>query len=138
MDNCIFCKIVNDEISSQKIFEDEDFLAILDIAQFTEGHTIVIPKVHYKFIWDIPNVNKYMNFINKISNHFIDILGYKYVDTASFGRMVPHAHMHLIPHDGEDNDWSKSLTAVGNMQVDKARWKNKEDFAIIADKFRLT
>jgi len=135
MDSCIFCKIINNEIPSQKIYENDDFLAILDIAQFVEGHTIVIPKKHYEFIWDIPEISEYMDFVNVISKHYIKDLGYKYVDTASFGRMVPHAHMHLVPHNGKNNDWTDALAQVGAMQEDKSRWKNSDDFAIINEKF---
>lgn len=41
---CIFCKIVNNELPSYKVYEDDEFLAILDIAQTTDGHTLVFPK----------------------------------------------------------------------------------------------
>jgi histidine triad (HIT) family protein len=44
---CIFCKIINGEIPSKKVYEDEDCLAILDISQATLGHTLVMPKKHY-------------------------------------------------------------------------------------------
>ena len=44
--NCIFCKIINNEIPSKKIYEDDDFLAMLDIAPATKGHVLIVPKEH--------------------------------------------------------------------------------------------
>ena len=50
MNNCIFCKIINKEIPSNVVYEDDKFLAFLDIAKATNGHTILIPKKHVKNI----------------------------------------------------------------------------------------
>ncbi|MCK9368635.1 HIT domain-containing protein [Candidatus Dojkabacteria bacterium] len=136
MDNCIFCKIVKGDIPSFKIYEDENFLAILDIAQFSEGHTIVIPKKHADYIWDVEKKDEYFEVITKIANHFRKI-GYEYVDSMSWGRMVKHAHFHLIPHDGKKTDWEKSLTEIGKMQTDKTRWPSKEKGEEIAKKFKV-
>ena len=47
MDDCIFCKIINKQMPSYKVYEDDDVLAFLDISQVTKGHTLVIPKLHY-------------------------------------------------------------------------------------------
>lgn len=52
MDNCIFCKIINQEIPSYKIYEDEKIYAFLDISQSTKGHTLIIPKEHVTDIFD--------------------------------------------------------------------------------------
>jgi histidine triad (HIT) family protein len=137
MDGCIFCKLVDRKIPSEVVHENESYLAILDISQFSEGHTIVIPKKHYEFIWDIPNEAKYMEFINKVANHYRTELKFKYVDSISIGRMVPHAHFHLIPHNGEVNDWRNALSDINVMQQDPERRISSQDFAIIADKFRI-
>ena len=45
--DCLFCKIVNGEIPSTKIYEDDDVIAFLDISQTTIGHTLVVPKQHF-------------------------------------------------------------------------------------------
>ena len=50
MEDCIFCKIIAGEIPSTKIYEDDDVLAFLDITQTTKGHTLVVPKKHYRNI----------------------------------------------------------------------------------------
>ena len=68
-DNCIFCKIVEGYIPSYKIYETDNFLAFLDIAQFSEGHTLVIPKTHYRFVWDVPNIGEYFQVVQKVAQH---------------------------------------------------------------------
>ncbi|KKT79078.1 MAG: Histidine triad (HIT) protein, partial [Parcubacteria group bacterium GW2011_GWF2_44_8b] len=56
---CIFCKIVKGEIASCKVYEDENFLAFLDINPQSPGHTQVITKIHYRWVWDVPNAGEY-------------------------------------------------------------------------------
>ena len=136
MEDCIFCRIVKGEIPSYKIGESEKFLAFLDLSQITEGHTLVIPKEHNQFIWDVPNIGKYFEFVKKIGNHYRDI-GFKYVDTLTLGRQVPHSHVHLIPHNGNESDWKKSLKSIEEIQSDRDRWLEKGKMESIAQKFQL-
>ena len=53
-DNCIFCKLANGIFPTNSIYEDEDFNVILDIAPATKGHAIILPKEHYKNIYELP------------------------------------------------------------------------------------
>ena len=48
MSDCIFCKIIAGEIPASKVYEDDQVLAFLDISQVTPGHTLVVPKEHYR------------------------------------------------------------------------------------------
>lgn len=137
MDDCIFCKIVNGDIPCYKIYEDDEFLAFLDISEFTEGHTLVIPKKHFRFIWDVENMQGYGNAVKKICNHFTKELGYKYVDTLSFGRMVPHAHIHLVPHNNGENSWEEALFEIGKMQADASRRLTPEKGKEMQKRFTL-
>ena len=121
MDNCIFCKIVKGDIPCYKIYENDKFLAFLDISEFTPGHTLVIPKKHYRFIWDVEDIEEYASVIKKICNHYTHDLDFKYVDTLSMGRMVPHANMHLVPHNNNENDWEVALQTIGALQDDESR-----------------
>ncbi len=52
-DNCIFCKIANGEIPSATIYEDDDFRVILDLGPATKGHALILPKNHYRNLYDI-------------------------------------------------------------------------------------
>jgi histidine triad (HIT) family protein len=75
---CVFCKIINGEIPCYKIYEDDEILAFLDIADDAIGHTLVIPKKHYENVLDIDSdaLNKVMNVVKIISNHYVDNCGY--------------------------------------------------------------
>ena len=136
MDNCLFCKIVKGEIPAYKIYENDKYLAFLDIAQFTDGHTIIIPKQHFRFIWDIEGVGEFYEFAVKVANHYRS-LGYEFIDSASFGRLIPHAHYHLVPNKDEGNDWNKALEGVGALQKDASRRLDPEKAVEILAKFKL-
>lgn len=136
MSDCLFCKIVSGEIPSYKIYEDDKYLAFLDIAQFTQGHTIIIPKKHFRFIWDIENVGEFYEFAVKVANYYRS-LGYEFIDSASFGRLIPHAHYHLVPNKEDANDWQKALTGIGDLQKDLGRRLSAEEAAKVLTKFKL-
>jgi histidine triad (HIT) family protein len=103
MDDCIFCKIIKGDIPCQKVAEDENFLAFLDINPFTEGHTIVIPKTHYRWVNDIPNFGEYWEFAKKTNQILQKNLNPIYVSYITMGKLVPHAHIHIIPRYQNDN-----------------------------------
>jgi histidine triad (HIT) family protein len=136
MNDCLFCKIVGGEIPSYKIYENDKYLAFLDISRFTDGHTLIIPKKHYRFIWDIENVGEFFEFAVKVANHFRG-LGFEFVDSASFGRMIPHAHYHLVPNREDGNDWDKALNSIGALQQDPNRRLTKENAQKILDTFAI-
>ena len=136
MENCLFCKIVKGEVPSYKIYEDDNYLAFLDIARFTDGHTIIIPKKHFRFIWDIDNVGEFYEVAAKIANHYRR-LGYEFIDSASFGRLVPHAYYHLIPNKEDGNDWDQALESIGALQKDLNRRLTKEKAEEVLAKFKL-
>ncbi|MBD8003792.1 HIT family protein [Bacillus norwichensis] len=110
MSNCIFCKIVNGELPSAKIFENEDILAFLDISQITKGHTLVIPKVHKEDIFEMDEETaaKLFSAVPQIAHAIKDQFGAKGMNllnnNGSFaGQEVFHYHMHLIPrYDAND------------------------------------
>lgn len=137
MDNCIFCKIIRGEIPCYKIHENDKYLAFLDLAHFTVGHTLVIPKKHHTFVWDVDNIGEYYSFAQEIVEHYRNKLGYKYVDSATFGRDVPHSHIHLVPHNGEGSDWESALVSIGDLQKDRDRWLSKEECEETQEKFTL-
>jgi histidine triad (HIT) family protein len=65
--NCVFCKIIKKEIPAHIIYEDEDFLGFLDIHPQAPGHVQVIPKNHYRWVWDVPNAGTYFEIVKKIA-----------------------------------------------------------------------
>lgn len=101
---CIFCKILNKEIPSYKIYEDDDFYAMLDISQATPGHTLVLPKKHITNIFDLPEdlASKLFVVVKKISDLLKDKLGFSDLNILNnsgqiAGQTVMHLHIHIIP-----------------------------------------
>ena len=100
MSDCIFCKIVAGEIPCYKIYEDEKYLAFLDIFPCTEGHTLVIPKKHVDWVWDHDNLGEYFEVVGKIARHHRDVVG-EGVRENIFGWNVLHAHVHIKPREND-------------------------------------
>lgn len=110
MKDCIFCKIINGEIPCHKIYEDQNALAFLDISKQYYGHTLVIPKKHYKNILEIPanELAEIMNVVQKISQHYIQNCGFEGINIANNNeecahQSVFHLHIHIIPRKTNDN-----------------------------------
>ena len=107
---CIFCKIINGDIPSKKVYEDKDVLAILDISQATKGHTLVISKKHYDNILSI-NEDDYLAVMKKVkelSNKIVTNLGAEGVNILNncnevAGQSVMHFHVHIIPRYKKDD-----------------------------------
>lgn len=99
MQDSIFTKIINGEIPSHKIYEDDDVLAFLDIHPVMPGHTLVIPKKQIEFVWDLDDetYTKLTLAARKIALHLREILDAEYIGEQIIGVDVPHAHIHLIP-----------------------------------------
>ena len=107
--NCIFCKIISGEIPCEKVYEDVDTFAFLDMKPVNPGHTLIVPKEHYANIYEVPDqlISKMMSDVKKLGHALKDALG---VENANIimnngkeaGQTVFHAHMHFIPrHDGD-------------------------------------
>lgn len=102
MDNCIFCKIVTGELPCYKVYEDDQFLAFLDIYPRVEGHTLVIPKKHYRFVYNVPNFDQYWLAALKITKAMQKVFNPYFITYVTHGLEVPHAHIHILPRkEGE-------------------------------------
>ena len=100
----IFTKIINGEIPSHKIYEDDDVFAFLDIHPIVQGHTLVIPKKQVEFIWDLDDEDyiKLTLAAKKVALHIRETLGVSYIGEKIVGVDVPHAHIHLVPFTSHD------------------------------------
>lgn len=99
----IFTKIVNSEIPSYKIAEDDQYFAFLDINPLAKGHTLVIPKKEVDYLFDLDE-ESYVGlqaFARKIALALKEAIPCKKVGVAVLGLEVPHAHIHLIPMQSE-------------------------------------
>ncbi len=98
MDDCIFCKIASGEIPSHKVYEDNDFVAFLDITPRSPGHVQVIPKKHYRWVWDVPNAGRYFEVAQKIAQAQQKTFGVEKVYGNIAGDEVAHAHIWVYPN----------------------------------------
>jgi histidine triad (HIT) family protein len=98
MEEDIFCKIVRGEIPAYKVWEDEDFIAFLDVHPKSLGHTLVIPKKHFRWVWEVPNFAGYLEKTKEVEQKLQKSLQPEFVEMWVFGLDVSHAHIHLIPH----------------------------------------
>jgi len=122
--SCIFCKIVAKEIPAHIVYEDDNFLAFLDIHPQSPGHTQVIPKEHYRWVWDIPqdqtisgNIGDYFRVVQKIALAQKKVFGIDFVRSKVFGDEVPHAHIWVFPDiKGKDNkeDFEENAEKIRN------------------------
>ncbi|UCG27969.1 MAG: HIT family protein [Bacteroidales bacterium] len=99
----IFTKIVEGEIPSYKIAEDERFYAFLDINPLAKGHTLVIPKQEVDYLFDLDdNLLADMSvFSKKVARAIEKVIPCSRIGVAVLGLEVPHAHIHLIPINSE-------------------------------------
>ena len=101
----IFSRIAAGEIPSYKVAEDENYFAFLDINPMAPGHTLVIPKKETDYLFDIP-ADEYaglMEFARKVAIKIKKAIPCKRVGVAVLGMEVPHAHIHLVPLQTEDD-----------------------------------
>ncbi len=130
-DNCIFCKILAGDIPSYKVFEDDEFMVILDAGPATRGHALIIPKEHYRDLYAMPEELAAKAFVlgKKLIVPLKKILGaagYNLVQNngEAAGQTVPHFHLHLIPRYPDDNSgmgWN-----MGTLEAEEAQAILKE------------
>ncbi len=101
MENCIFCKIASKEISGKIVYEDDICLAFLDLSQTTNGHTLVIPKAHFKNILEVDDKTliHLMSVTKRLANMIVTNLNAKGVNiltnaNEAAGQTVMHFHIH--------------------------------------------
>ena len=104
--DCIFCKIINGEIPSYKVYEDDIILAFLDINPMSIGHTLIIPKEHYKDLEDIDNntlnhIMEISKLLKKKLEEKLNCDGLTLIQNNGDVQEVKHYHLHLKPYYNE-------------------------------------
>lgn len=97
MENCTFCKIAKKEIPAYIVYEDSDFVAFLDIYPQSPGHVQVIPKNHYRWVWDIPNAGEYFEVVKKVAKAQQKAFDTEWILSKIVGEDVEHAHIWIYP-----------------------------------------
>ena len=116
MNDCIFCKIINGEIPSKKVYEDDKVMAFMDVNPKVDGHTLLVPKKHITDFMGLENedLNHIYGVVKKLTPVLMNAvdakaftLGYNYGDS----QLVKHFHIHLLPDYGI-NKTSKDVEEV--------------------------
>ena len=122
----IFSKIINGEIPSFKIAENEKFYAFLDINPLVEGHTLVIPKIEVDKFLDLPEnyLSEILIFAKPIATAIEKSFPCNRCGLSVVGLEVPHAHLHLIPlNTMNDINFTRKKLSPTNEQLKKAQGK---------------
>jgi len=104
MNDCIFCKIISGEIPARKVYEDENFLAFLDIHPTSPGHVQIIPKKHVRWVWDVENVGQYFEVARKIAKAQQKAFDTDWILSKIVGEDVEHAHIWVYPNSKVKGD----------------------------------
>ncbi len=121
----IFTKIINGDIPSYKLAEDDQYYAFLDINPLARGHALVVPKQEVDYIFDLdPDVLAGLfEFSQRLAKVIESVVTCERIGVAVIGLEVPHAHVHLIPINGvHDIDFSKPRVSL-----------TQEEFAALAE-----
>ena len=104
MNECVFCKIVKKEIPATVVYEDDNFLAFLDIHPVAPGHTQIIPKKHYRWVWDLPagrqashNLGDFFEVAGKIARAQKKGFNADIIRSQVYGEEITHAHIWVWP-----------------------------------------
>lgn len=117
MEDCIFCKIIDNQIPSRKVFENDDVVAFFDTSQSTPGHTLIVPKKHVTDITEYDeelaaSVFSYLPQIARgIKTSHPEIQGINIINNngeAAY-QTVFHSHIHVIPRYGKDDNFSMTM-----------------------------
>jgi len=119
---CIFCSIIKEEKPIYKVFENELFLGFLDTKPLNPGNTLLIPKTHYRWVYDVPAFGTYFEVAKKISLAIQKATNCQSVSLLTLGYEVPHAHIRIIPrfeNDGHKN--GISLRTIKKISPEKMK-----------------
>ncbi|MFH1112230.1 MAG: HIT family protein [Patescibacteria group bacterium] len=134
MPDCIFCKIITRALPANKVYEDDDTLAFLDIHPVNRGHTLVVSKKHYPdFINTPPEVlANLMAIIQKITPAILEATGASSFNISinngrESGQVISHTHIHIIPRAKDDglSMWPEQPAAASDLEILARKIKEK-------------
>ncbi len=118
--DCVFCKIVNGGLPCYKIYEDKVFLGFLDINPLNPGNSLLVPKKHYQWVYDVPNFGTYWEVAKKIGLAAQKAVGAHSINFLTLGYEVPHAHIRIIPRfDNDGHTDGIRLSAIKEISSEK-------------------
>ena len=97
MEDCVFCKIIRKQRPSYTVLEEKAYTAFLDIRPLNPGHTLVVPREHHRWVWDVPETGRYFETVGRIARVLQRTMKTEWVVADVAGMGVAHAHVHVIP-----------------------------------------
>lgn len=128
MENCIFCQIVAGKSPCYKVYEDEFFLGFLDIYPASAGHTLIIPKKHYQWVYEVSKFDKYWLVVLKITKAIQKALKPIFITYLTYGLEVTHAHVHIIPRYETVSGIIPRQSAMNNNKMEEIAKKICDNF----------
>jgi histidine triad (HIT) family protein len=127
MADCIFCKIINKEVPAHIVWENERFIAMLDVRPVSPGHLLIIPKEHVEVVFDLKDdlYGEIFNIARTLARPLQDAMGSAKIGILIEGFGVPHTHLHLIP-----------INRPHDLNSENARPMNDEELNGIAEKIK--
>ncbi|MCG7856073.1 HIT family protein [Flavihumibacter sp.] len=122
----IFTKIINGEIPSYKIAENDKFYAFLDVFPITHGHVLVVPKMEVDKFYEVPDayLSEILVFAKPIAKAIEQAFPCNRVGSAVIGIEVPHAHLHLVPiNNADDLNFTRGKITVTEDELKTAQEK---------------
>jgi len=104
MAECVFCRIIAGRTPAERVYEDDHFLAFLDIRPRSPGHTLVVPKKHERWVWDVEPQADYWLLARRIARAQKRVFATEAVWCTVMGDEVLHAHIWVYPHPETKGD----------------------------------
>jgi histidine triad (HIT) family protein len=130
--NCVFCDIVQGSVSSRAIYEDEQFIAILDKYPISIGHTLVLPRKHLERLQDLSQkefcaMYARVHALNALITSRLGATGshISINDGAAANQLIPHVHVHIIPRSQNDSAGFTARKLIPAEEMDRIRAKLK-------------
>jgi histidine triad (HIT) family protein len=124
-EDCIFCKLANGDIPTRTVYEDEEFRVILDTSPISKGHSLILPKDHWTYLYELSvgTAQKVLPLAQKLALHLQDRLGCVGLNLLqnngeAAGQTISHFHMHLIPRytkEGKIPHFNPQEVTVGEL-----------------------
>ena len=114
MADCIFCQIARHKIPSEIVYEDNNFVAFLDINPRSPGHAQVIPKQHYRWVWQVPNTGEYFEIVKKIAVAQQKAFHQEAIWSRIMGDEIAHAHIWIFPRPNDHSVGRAHAETMGN------------------------
>jgi len=130
--NCVFCDIVQRTVPSQVIYEDDQFMAILDKYPISKGHTLVLPKKHFQRVQELSQKEFCAMYVrvHALNALITSRLGatashISINDGAAANQLVPHVHVHIIPRSENDRAGFTARKLIPAEEMEQIRSKLK-------------